>query len=88
MSRKESKKHILKNITVRFDYEAYDMLLAASKYENRSIANFVETVTLRALKDSLFTDLQETNEIMNNHELMAELKSAEEDIKHGRGRFV
>lgn len=89
MSRKASKgKEINKSITVRFDREAYDLLIAAANNDNRSIANFIETVTLQVLKDAIFTDINETNEIINNHELMAELKSAEEDIKHGRGRFV
>jgi hypothetical protein len=88
MYQKASKRQVLKNVTLRFDKETYELLVKAAKADNRSLANFIETHTLRVLKNSMFTSAAETSEITCDQELMNDLKRAESDIKHKRGRYV
>jgi len=84
MTQKASKRQTLKNVTLRFDKEAYELLVKAAKADNRSLANFIETITLRAMQ----TDPIETEQILSDRNLLREMKQAKCNIKRGRGRYV
>ncbi len=88
MPQNASKRQTLKNVTLRFDKETYGLLVKAAEADNRSLANFIETHTLRVLKNTMLTSAAETEEITCDKQLMNELKRAENDIKCKRGRFV
>ncbi len=89
MSQKKSKSiEQVKNITIRFNPEQYEKLLAAANGENRSLANFIETAMLENLEEKNFVDDFEMQEILSNKDLLKGLEQSHKDAKAKKGRFV
>jgi hypothetical protein len=77
-----------KTVTLRLKDETYDAFLEASKAENRSIANLIETAALAKIRELQFVDDVEIAEILANEDLIKRIKQGSKEAKARRGRFV
>lgn len=77
-----------KTLTLRVDDATYSTFVRAAAAERRSIANFIETATLRHIEESEFVDNAEMAEIMGNADLVRRLKKGSEAARKRKGRFV
>ena len=77
-----------KTVTLRLNDESYNTFLEASKAENRSIANLIETAALTKIRELQFVDDVEMAEILASEDLLKRLKQGSKEAKTKRGRFV
>ena len=77
-----------KTVTLRLNDEIYNAFLVASKAENRSIANLIETAALSKIRELQFIDDVEMAEILANEDLLKRIKQGSKEAKTKRGRFV
>ena len=77
-----------KTVTLRLNDESYNAFLEASKAENRSIANLIETAALTKIRELQFVDDVEMAEILANEDLLKRIKQGSKEAKARRGRFV
>ena len=77
-----------KTVTLRLNDESYNAFLEASKAENRSIANLIETAALTKIRELQFVDDVEMAEILANEDLLKRIKQGSKEAKTKRGRFV
>ena len=77
-----------KTVTLRLKDETYDAFLEASKAENRSIANLIETAALAKIRELQFVDDVEMAEILANEDLLKRIKQGSKEAKARRGSFV
>ncbi len=77
-----------KTVTLRLNDESYNAFLEASKAENRSIANLIETAALTKIRELQFVDDVEMAEILTNKDLLKRIKQGSKEAKTKRGRFV
>jgi hypothetical protein len=77
-----------KTVTLRLNDESYNAFLEASKAENRSIANLIETAALTKIRELQFVDDVEMAEIFANEDLLKRIKQGSKEAKTKRGRFV
>jgi hypothetical protein len=77
-----------KTVTLRLNDESYNAFLEASKAENRSIANLIETAALSKIRELQFVDDVEMAEILTNEDLLKRIKQGSKEAKTKRGRFV
>jgi hypothetical protein len=77
-----------KTVTLRLNDETYNVFLVASKAENRSIANLIETAALSKIRELQFVDDVEMAEILTNEDLLKRIKQGSKEAKTKRGRFV
>jgi predicted transcriptional regulator len=77
-----------KTITVRMDDETYNKIKTAADSERRTISNFIENATLAYVENSCFVADEEMNDIIENSDLINNLKLSIEDIKEGKYRIV
>ena len=77
-----------KTITVRVDDETYNIIKNAADSERRMISNFIECATLAYIETSSFVEDEEMKEILEDHDLVNDLKQSLEDIKEGNYRIV
>ena len=75
-----------KTITLRLDEKTYELIRTAAAGERRSISNFIEHATLTYLSGEAFVADAEMDEILNDNELTADLRSGKADI--GEERFT
>lgn len=75
-----------KTVTLRLGDEAYETIRRCAKSENRTLANFIETMTLRQIEDRFFTDEAETLEILSDKSLLRRLKKASAEGRKRQGR--
>ena len=77
-----------KTVTLRLSDNVYEALLEASRGENRSISNLIETAALAKIREQQFVDDVEMAEIRENRDLMKRLKRGSADARAKQGRFV
>ena len=77
-----------KTVTLRLNDESYNAFLEASKAENRSIANLIETAALAKIREQQFVDDVEMAEILANEDLLKRIKQGSKEAKTRQGRFV
>ncbi len=77
-----------KTITVRVDDTTYSKIKDAADSERRTISNFIEYATLAYVDNSCFVADEEMSDIIENRELISNLKQSIEDIKEGNYRIV
>jgi len=75
-------------VTLRLNDESYNAFLEASKAENRSIANLIETAALTKIRELQFVDDVEMAEILASEDLLKRIKQGSKEAKTKRGRFV
>ncbi len=64
----------MKTVTMRVDDAIYQIIKTAADGERRNISNFIEYATLQYLTSSQYVSDNEMNEILNDKELVKNLK--------------
>ncbi|HAV10589.1 MAG TPA: CopG family transcriptional regulator [Dehalococcoidia bacterium] len=77
-----------KTITVRVDDTTYNKIKNAADSERRTISNFIEYAALAYVDTSCFVADEEMKGILEDQELLNNLKQSIEDIKEGKYRIV
>jgi len=77
-----------KIITMQIEESVLEKFSAFAKIENRSLSNFIETATMKYIREIEFTDEFETKDILENNKLINKLKKGSKDATNKRGRFV
>ena len=72
-----------KTITLRVDDDVYQMIKTAADGQRRNLSNFIEFATLQYLTSVTYVDDAEMELILNDAELVANLRRGLEDIKKG-----
>jgi uncharacterized protein (DUF1778 family) len=73
----------MKTLTIRVDDSVYQMIKRAAEGQKRNISNFIEFATLQYLSSSQYIDSDEMDDILQDDELVKNLKSGFEDMKRG-----
>lgn len=71
----------MKTVTMRVDDSVYQMIKAAADGQKRNISNFIEFATLQYLASVQYVDNGEMNEILNDTELVRNLRDGLRDLK-------
>ena len=71
----------MKTLTMRVDDSIYQMIKAAADGQKRNISNFIEFATLQYLTSVQYVDNNEMNEILNDKELVQNLKDGFKNLK-------
>jgi hypothetical protein len=77
-----------KTITISLEDEKYELFKKFAKMDNRDLANFIETATVRYIEEIKYTDEFEMAEIKSNEDLQKSLQQGRLDIKNNRRRLV
>ena len=77
-----------KTVTIRLADETYEVVRAAAEADRRSIANLVETATLRHLEEQSFMEPAEAGEVLSDRGLLRRLKAGHAQAAARKGRFV
>ena len=72
-----------KTITLRVDDDVYQMIKTAADGQRRNLSNFIEFATLQYLTSATYVDDADMELILNDAELVANLRQGLEDIKKG-----
>ncbi|CAN2038960.1 CopG family transcriptional regulator [Candidatus Magnetomoraceae bacterium gMMP-15] len=73
----------MKTITMRVNDSIYQMIKLAANGQRRKISNFIEYATLQYLTSSQYVNDNEMDEILNDKELIENLKLGFEEAKSG-----
>lgn len=71
----------MKTVTMRVDDSVYQMIKTAAEGQKRNISNFVEFATLQYLTSVQYIDNTEMNEILNDEDLVRNLRAGLENLK-------
>jgi hypothetical protein len=71
----------MKTLTMRVDDSIYQMIKTAADGQKRNISNFIEFATLQYLTSVQYVDNTEMNEILNDKELVKNLKDGFQNLK-------
>ncbi|MCX6570958.1 MAG: DUF6290 family protein [Candidatus Aminicenantes bacterium] len=77
-----------KTITLRISEDHYEAFKKYAQTENRKISNAIETLAMKELENTLFTDSFETEGILSDGNLLARIKAGTNQAKERKGRFV
>lgn len=72
----------MKTVTMRVDNDIYDMIKLAAQGQKRSISNFIEFATLQYLTSSQYVNDDEMNEILEDKELVRNLRTGLNEMKN------
>ena len=73
----------MKTVTMRVDDDTYDTIKSAADGQKRNISNFLEFATMQYLSSSQYVDDIEMQEILNDKDLLKNLKSGITDLSSG-----
>lgn len=73
---------------MRVDDTIYQMIKLAADGQRRNISNFIEFATMQYLTSSQYVDDSEMNEILNDKELVKNLKLGLKEAKSGEYNIV
>ena len=77
-----------KTVTLRIDDDKYKTFKKFAEVENRTLSNFIETATLKYIRESELVDQYEMNEIKTNTQLNQSIKRGLRDAAQKKGKFV
>ena len=78
----------MKTLTMRVDDSTYQMIKTAADGQKRNISNFIEFATLQYLTSVQYVDNAEMNEILDDKELVDNLRDGLKDLKTGNYKIV
>jgi uncharacterized protein (DUF1778 family) len=78
----------MKTVTMRVDDSVYEMIKQAANGQKRNLSNFIEYATLQYLSSVQFVDNDEMSEILEDNDLIENLKSGLSDLKKGHYSIV
>ena len=73
----------MKTVTMRVDDSIYQMIKSAADGQRRNISNFIEHATLEYLSSSQYVNDEEMSEIINDKELVDNLRKGIKESKDG-----
>ncbi len=73
----------MKTVTMRVDDSTYQTIKSAASGQKRNISNFIEFATMQYLTSSQYIDNNEMAEILNDNDLIQNLKNGFNDVKNG-----
>ncbi len=77
-----------RTVTIRLADKSYELVRAAAEADRRSIANLIETATLRHLEEQSFMEAAEAREVLSDRGLLRRLKAGHAQAAARKGRFV
>lgn len=77
-----------KTITMRVDDDTYTIIKTAADGDRRSISNFIEYATIAFLTEESFVSDNEMEEILEDENLLKNLKQGKKEIEEGKYRIV
>ena len=77
-----------KTITLRLSEEEYKMINKKAEIEFRPISNYITSVVLRNIEESLNVDAVEMDQINNSQTLQKKLKAGYKDAKNLKGKYI
>lgn len=77
-----------KTITIRLSEEEYILFAKAAETVKRPISNLISYLAQQKLKEDIFVDHIEMDEIIGNKNLVETLGKGSWDAKLGKGAFV
>jgi len=73
----------MKTVSMRVDDSIYQTIKSAAMGQKRNISNFIEFETMQYLTSSQYVDNNEMAEILNDSDLIQNLKNGFNDVKNG-----
>ena len=73
----------MKTMTMRVDNATYRIIKTAADGQKRNLSNFIEFAVLQYLSSAQYVDSDEMNEILQDAELVRNLKSGMKDLECG-----
>ena len=73
----------MKTVTMRVDDSIYQIIKSAALGQKRNISNFIEFATMQYLTSTQYVDNNEMAEIINDSDLIQNLKNGFNDVKNG-----
>lgn len=73
---------------MRVDDSIYEMIKLAAEGQKRNISNFIEYATTQYLTSTQYVDSIEMHEIVQNKDLIENLKSGIKDVDNGEYTIV
>lgn len=77
-----------KTVTLRLDDATYDIIKQHAKADNRPLSNYIETATLKYIEEVDYVDDFEMENILNDENLIRNLKKGSADAVNRKGRFI
>ncbi|MCK5230622.1 MAG: hypothetical protein KAR13_10175 [Desulfobulbaceae bacterium] len=77
-----------KVVTLRLSDEEYNLYVRAAKVVKRPISNLINHLAQQKLKEDIFVDQIEMDEILGDEFLLKTLKDGSRDAKLKKGAFV
>ncbi|MBL1213871.1 MAG: CopG family transcriptional regulator [Ignavibacteriae bacterium] len=77
-----------KTVTIRMNEDTYEIIKSAASGEKRTISNFMEYAALKYLTSSAYIDDKEMEEILDDTELVSNLKEGLKEVKKGKFKVV
>ena len=73
----------MKTVTMRLDEETFQIIKIAAEGERRNLSNFIEFAVLQYLSSVRYVDRAEMTEILNDEDLVKNLRKGLEDVDEG-----
>lgn len=78
----------MKTMTMRVDDATWRIISTAAAGQKRTVSNFLEFAVLQYLSSAQYVDNAEMDEIMQDKELMRNLKAGMKELKNGEYTLV
>ena len=78
----------MKTMTMRVDDATWRMISAAAAGQKRTVSNFLEFAVLQYLSSAQYVDNAEMDEILEDKELVRNLKAGMRELKNGEYTLV
>lgn len=72
----------MKTVTMRVNDTVYNIIQLAAQGQKRNISNFIEFATMQYLTSSQYMENSEMAEILNDVDLVENLRQGKEDVKN------
>ena len=78
----------MKTLTLRVEDSIYQMIKSAAEGQKRNISNFIEFATVQYLTSAQYVDQDEMHEILDDNELIQNLRSGMKELENGEYSLV
>jgi len=78
----------MKTLTLRIDKKTYRAFVNRAKFENRSVANFIENAVQQHIRETDFVDDFEMAEILADEGLVERLKRGSSQARKKKGKMI
>ncbi|MBI5207809.1 MAG: DUF1778 domain-containing protein [Candidatus Firestonebacteria bacterium] len=75
-------------LTLRVSEEEYKKIFSAAKIENRPVSNFITTIILKEIEETLYISPIEMAQIKSDKKLLEKLKKGHADAGRRNGKLI